>query len=91
MAVDNFINWLLTFLENQNPSSENYLQVAETLFTLIQNCHEEYKIKFALTDMKGMERILGILNIYRKKKLELEEEHEALVNLINSLCTLLLH
>lgn len=40
--------------------------------------------------MKGMERILGILNIYRKKKLELEEEHEALVNLIDTLCTLLL-
>jgi hypothetical protein len=41
--------------------------------------------------MKGMERILGILNIYRKKKLELEEEHEALVNLIDTLCTLLLN
>lgn len=41
--------------------------------------------------MKGLERILGILNIYRKKKLELEEEHEALVNLIDLLCTLLLH
>lgn len=90
MGVDALLNWLVTFLERQNPSSENYLQVAETLFTLIQNCHEEYRVKFALTDIKGLERILGILNIYRKKKLELEEEHEALVNLIDTLCTLLL-
>lgn len=90
MAVDALINWLLSFLESQNPSSENYLQVAETLFTIVQNCHDEYKVKFSLTDMKGLERILGILNTYRKKKLELEEEHEALVNLIDILCTLLL-
>ena len=90
MAVDALIDWLVTILENGNPSSENYLQVAETLSTIIQNCHDEYKVKFSLTSTKGLERILGILNTYRKKKLELEEEHEALVNLIDIICTLLM-
>jgi hypothetical protein len=37
-----------------------------------------------------MERILGVLNSYRKKHLALEEEHEALVNVIDTLCSLLL-
>lgn len=37
-----------------------------------------------------MERLLGILNGYRKKSLTLEEEHEAIVNVLDSLCSLLL-
>lgn len=40
--------------------------------------------------LKGMERLLGILNSYRKKTLELEEEHEALVNVIDTLCSIIL-
>lgn len=55
----------------------------------MQNCYEEYKVKFAKT-LNGMERLLGILNGYRKKTLEIEEEHEALVNVIDTLCSLLL-
>jgi hypothetical protein len=35
MHVDTLIDWMLLFLENGNPSSENYLQVAETLFTIV--------------------------------------------------------
>ena len=38
-----------------------------------------------------MERILGILNKYRKdKNITLEEEHEALVNLFDILCALIM-
>lgn len=37
-----------------------------------------------------MERILSLLNTYRKKVLELEEEHEALVNIMNTLASLLI-
>ena len=46
-------------------------------------------MKFAIK-LNGLEKILGILNSYRKKTLELEEEHEALVNLNNILCSLML-
>jgi hypothetical protein len=65
------------------------LQTAEVLFTIVQNSFEEYKVKFSKT-LNGMERILAILNQYRKKKLELEEEHEALVYLIDTICALIL-
>jgi hypothetical protein len=37
-----------------------------------------------------MERILRNSNTYRKKALELEEEHETLVNLTDALCSLLM-
>ena len=89
MQVDNFIDWLLLFLEKGNPSSDNYLQSAELLFTIISESYEDYKVKFTKI-LNGMERILGILNTYRKKALELEEEHEALVNLTDALCSLLM-
>ena len=89
MQVDNFIDWLLLFLEKGNPSSDNYLQSAELLFTIISESYEDYKVKFTKI-MNGMERILGILNTYRKKALELEEEHESLVNLTDALCSLLM-
>lgn len=46
-------------------------------------------MKFAII-LNGSERLLGILNSYRKKTLELEEEHESLVNIMNILCTLML-
>ena len=46
-------------------------------------------MKFAII-LNGSERLLGILNFYRKKTLELEEEHESLVNIMNILCTLML-
>jgi hypothetical protein len=46
-------------------------------------------VKFSIT-LNGMERLLIVLNSYRKKTLELEEEHEALVNIINILCALLI-
>ncbi len=88
MHVDTLIDWLLIFLETANPSSDNYLQCAEILYTIVQNSHSEYKIKFGIM-LNGIEKILGILNSYRKKTLELEEEHESLVNLINIICTLL--
>jgi hemerythrin-like domain-containing protein len=35
MHVDNFIDWLLLFVENGNPSSENYLQSSELLSTIV--------------------------------------------------------
>jgi len=35
MHVDNFIDWLLLFVENGNPSSENYLQSSELLSTSV--------------------------------------------------------
>ena len=35
MHVDNLIDWLLIFLERGNPSSENYLQTAEVLFSIV--------------------------------------------------------
>ena len=89
MHVDTLIDWFLIFLEKANPSSDNYLQSAELLFTIVQNAHEEYRVKFAIL-LNGTERLLEVLNSYRKKTLELEEEHEALVNIINTLCTLLL-
>lgn len=89
MHVDNLIDWFLIFVENGNPSSENYLSSSEILSTIVQNSHEEFKVKFAIK-LNGIERILGILNSYRKKTLELEEEHEALVNLNNILCSLML-
>ena len=40
--------------------------------------------------LSGLERILGILNGYRRRKIELEEEHEALVNLIDAICSILM-
>ncbi len=89
MQVDNFIDWLILFLEKGNPSSDNYLQSAELLFTIISESYEDYKVKFTKI-LNGMERILGILNTYRKKTLELEEEHEALVNLTDAICSLLM-
>ena len=59
------------------------------MFTLIQSCSEDFRIKFAIT-LKGMERLLGILNGYRKSKIETEEEHEALVNICDTIAALLL-
>jgi beta-catenin-like protein 1 len=89
MHIDTLIDWFIIFITNSNPSSENHLQAAEVLFTIVQNCHEEYKVKFAKV-LNGMERLLNILNSYRKKTLELEEEHESLVNIIDTICSLLI-
>jgi hypothetical protein len=51
--------------------------------------HDEFKSKFTLT-LRGLERLLGILNKYRKAKIENEEEHEALVNVCDTISALLL-
>ncbi len=59
------------------------------MFSILQNAHSELKLKFAVM-LNGAERLLGILNTYRKKTLDLEEEHEAIVNIINILCDLML-
>ena len=40
--------------------------------------------------MKGMERLLSIMNGYRKGKIETEEELEALVNICDSISATLL-
>jgi len=50
---------------------------------------KDYNSKFVLS-LNGMERLLCILNGYRKKSISLEEEHEALVNVLDGLCSLLL-
>jgi beta-catenin-like protein 1 len=55
----------------------------------VQNSHEDYKVKFC-SALNGLERLLGVLNGYRKKTLELEEEHEALVEVLDAICALLL-
>ena len=90
MHVDTLIDWLLLFQENGDIRSENHLQSAELLITIVQNSHEEYKSKFATT-LNGMERIFCILNRYRKdKQLETEEEYESVVNLVDIVCALLL-
>lgn len=35
MHIDTLIDWFLLFLEKGNPSSDNYLQIAELLFSII--------------------------------------------------------
>eukprot|EP00347_Sterkiella_histriomuscorum_P007260 403349645 len=90
MHVDMLINWFLQYLHDGDVKSENYLQIAELLFTIVQNCHEEYKAKFTNT-LHGMERLLAIINLYRKKRtLQLEEELEAVANIFDTISALLL-
>jgi hypothetical protein len=35
MHIDTLIDWFLIFLEKGNPSSDNYLQISEILFSVI--------------------------------------------------------
>jgi hypothetical protein len=70
------------------------LLTAELISTIVSYCHDEYKVKFTKV-LTGMERLLGILNRYRKssndkKKIETEEEHEAIVNIIDTLASSML-
>ena len=90
MHQDNLLDWILNLLESGDTKSENYLQVSELLSAILTNCDKDYKLKFTVT-LQGMERILGIVNMYRRDKtLESEEELESVANIFDSLAALLL-
>lgn len=79
MHADNLIDFLLLLQERQSGDLYSFADIvhsascAELLCSTIQNCDDQFKSKFTLT-LKGMERLLCLLNIARTKQLATEEE-----------------
>lgn len=79
MHADNFIDFLLLMQERESGEIYSFADIvhsascAELLCTIIQSCDDLYKSKFSLT-LKGMERLLCLLNVARTKQLSTEEE-----------------
>ncbi|CDW73679.1 beta-catenin-like protein 1-like [Stylonychia lemnae] len=90
MHIDPLIDWFIVFLTEGDRKSENYLQIAELLFSIVSFSHNEYKSKFNIT-LQGLERLLRVVNRYRKDfKIESEEELEAIANIFDTISALLL-